>query len=387
MVSDKPPRRPQLSSLPPETGDIDASWDDEPFGLELEGEFDRPTVVPDEPIEEFAARKMAEARDPFEISDKFPTESQDFAPDSLPPLPSSPPARVSPGAEAAPARSSSAPTPAPSHRRRGAHQLDAADTASLGNPRNTRTNPEPLRPQAGGGRVDVGFSEASGVDIGSLPPLDDFHPGAATGGPRHGEPGGPSIPRSRVQPSGLELELALDSDAPPSGSALDLVSQPRGQAAPAQAQTGPRELIAPTFGSAEAAGASDAASSQSPVTDMKDRYAVGDFTGALVIAESILETEPGHADASRYAESCREVLTQMYAARLGQLDQVVSVAVPPDQIRWLSLDHRAGFLLSLVDGMTSVEEILDVSGMTRLDALRIMFTLLQQRVIGLEAGR
>ncbi|MCA9647452.1 MAG: hypothetical protein KC492_42470, partial [Myxococcales bacterium] len=112
-----------------------------------------------------------------------------------------------------------------------------------------------------------------------------------------------------------------------------------------------------------------------------------DFTGALVIAESILESDPDHADARRYADSCREVLTQMYAARLGQLDQVVAVAVPPDQIRWLSLDHRAGFLLSLVDGMTSIEEILDVSGMTRLDALRIMFTLVQQRVIALEPGR
>ncbi len=117
---------------------------------------------------------------------------------------------------------------------------------------------------------------------------------------------------------------------------------------------------------------------------MKDRYAMGDFTGALVIAESLLETDPADAESLRYAESCRDVLTQMYAARLGALDQVVIVAIPPDQIRWLSLDHRAGFLLSMVDGTSSIEEILDVSGMTRLDALRIMFTLLEQRIIRLD---
>lgn len=115
--------------------------------------------------------------------------------------------------------------------------------------------------------------------------------------------------------------------------------------------------------------------------DMQDRYAVGDFTGALVVAESILDSEPDDEDAKRYAQSCRQVLTQMYSARLGSMDQVPSVVVPADQITWLSLDHRAGFLLSLVDGISNIEEILDVSGMSRLDALRIMYTLAQQNVI------
>lgn len=122
------------------------------------------------------------------------------------------------------------------------------------------------------------------------------------------------------------------------------------------------------------------------VGQMRDRYAAGDFTGALVLAESLLETEPDHPDALRFAESCRDVLMQMYAARLGSLDQRVSVAIPPDQVRWLSLDHRAGFLLSLVDGSSTVEEILDISGMPRLDALRIMYTLFEQQIIGLAAG-
>jgi hypothetical protein len=119
------------------------------------------------------------------------------------------------------------------------------------------------------------------------------------------------------------------------------------------------------------------------VPDMQDRYAVGDFTGALVVAESILDANPDDEDAKRYAQSCREVLTQMYAARIGPMDQIAVVAVPPDQITWLSLDHRAGFLLSLIDGVSSIEEILDISGMTRLDALRIMYTLVQQNVITL----
>jgi hypothetical protein len=118
---------------------------------------------------------------------------------------------------------------------------------------------------------------------------------------------------------------------------------------------------------------------------MRERYAAGDFSGALLLAESLLETDPAHAEARRFAESCRDVLTQMYSARLGSLTQPVHVAVPPDQIRWLSLDHRAGFLLSLVDGTSTLEEILDISGMPRIDALRIMFALYEQQVIRLGA--
>jgi hypothetical protein len=119
------------------------------------------------------------------------------------------------------------------------------------------------------------------------------------------------------------------------------------------------------------------------LTEMQDRYAMGDFTGALIVAESLLETNADDIDAQRYAQHCRDVLTQMYTARLGALTQRVRVAVPGDQIRWLSLDHRAGFVLSLVDGSATVEELLDISGMNRLDALRILYTLYDQRVIAL----
>jgi hypothetical protein len=119
------------------------------------------------------------------------------------------------------------------------------------------------------------------------------------------------------------------------------------------------------------------------LAELHDRYAVGDFTGALAIAEAMLEVDPDHKEAGQYARSCRDRLTQMYSARLGPLEQVVTVSVPADQITWLSLDHRAGFLLSLVDGASTLEELLDISGMSRLEALRIMVTLVQQNVVRL----
>jgi len=119
------------------------------------------------------------------------------------------------------------------------------------------------------------------------------------------------------------------------------------------------------------------------VRELEECYAVGDYSRALQIAEQLLARSPDDLAARRYAQNCRDVLTQMFAARIGPLDQVISVVVSPEEVQWLSLDHRAGFLLSLVDGQSTVDEILDISGMTRLDALKILHDLAEQQVVKL----
>jgi hypothetical protein len=46
-----------------------------------------------------------------------------------------------------------------------------------------------------------------------------------------------------------------------------------------------------------------------------------------------------------------------------------------------NLDHRAGFLLTFVDGMSPIEDILDASGLPRLDVLEVLADLLAKGVI------
>lgn len=115
--------------------------------------------------------------------------------------------------------------------------------------------------------------------------------------------------------------------------------------------------------------------------EMHDRLSLGDYSGALAIAERLLELDPDDDEVLGCAEQCRTVLRQMYTTRIGPLDRVPMVMVARDQLRWLSIDHRAGFVLSLIDGVSSLEMILDVSGMPELDALRILCELAQQRII------
>ncbi len=120
-----------------------------------------------------------------------------------------------------------------------------------------------------------------------------------------------------------------------------------------------------------------------PEAEMTECFGVGDYAGALERAEAILLSSPAHAEAARVATECRQTLGELYKAKLGDLDRVPFVVVAREELRWLAIDHRAGFLLSHVDGVSTLDTILDVSGMPRLDAMRVLVELVQKRVVAL----
>jgi hypothetical protein len=57
------------------------------------------------------------------------------------------------------------------------------------------------------------------------------------------------------------------------------------------------------------------------------------------------------------------------------------ITMSPAELRDLPLDHRAGFLLSLMDGTLDLESAVDVSAMPRADALRAARELFEAGVI------
>ena len=120
--------------------------------------------------------------------------------------------------------------------------------------------------------------------------------------------------------------------------------------------------------------------------EMRDRFALDDFTGALRSAELVLGREPGNKEAEGVARASRERLAQGYISRIGSLSSVPVVMVPDAEVRWLGLDHRAGFLLSRIDGVATVDELVDVSGMGRLEALKILAELLEAKAIRFTGG-
>lgn len=176
----------------------------------------------------------------------------------------------------------------------------------------------------------------------------------------------------------LEDEHAADTVRRP---ITDEIAAQSTASAPVAGIAGRTEDARPPARGAETAAPPQAAKPRD--REMNDRVELGDYSGALEIAEDILKDAPDNVGAKAVAETCRTVLRQMYAARIGPLDRVPVVMVPRDQLRWLSIDHKAGFVLSLVDGVSSLEMIIDVSGMPELDTLRILSELAQQRIISL----
>jgi len=82
-------------------------------------------------------------------------------------------------------------------------------------------------------------------------------------------------------------------------------------------------------------------------------------------------------------DSDPDLTEEQLLAKLGGELKVPKLAVDRAKINTLALDHRAGFVLSLVDGRIPIEDILDVSGMPRRDALRILCELVDRGVIKL----
>jgi hypothetical protein len=118
---------------------------------------------------------------------------------------------------------------------------------------------------------------------------------------------------------------------------------------------------------------------------MLERLAAGDHEGAIMAAEALLEFRPRDRDALDAAQISKTELRKVYVARLGSIERVPHIAMGPDAVFALkSLDFRAGFLLSRVDGRASIYEIVEGASIPSLEALGILSELYLRRVIAFE---
>jgi tetratricopeptide (TPR) repeat protein len=113
----------------------------------------------------------------------------------------------------------------------------------------------------------------------------------------------------------------------------------------------------------------------------KELFALGDFTGSLELIEKILTVDPDHGEARDYLRQNEATLVSMYESKLGPLHAIPRLAIKPEEVMWLNLDHRAGFLLAQIDGTVDYEGLFAVSGLPRLDTARILANLIADGVV------
>jgi hypothetical protein len=147
----------------------------------------------------------------------------------------------------------------------------------------------------------------------------------------------------------------------------------------------PRTVPPPLPQSASHVAADRVAADDAFADRMLDRLAVGDYQGALLAAEALLEYRPLDPDATDTAQIARTELRRVYIERLGSLDAVPHRAMPLEGLLALqSLDPRAAFLLARIDGAATLREIVEAAGMHATDALRILSELVLRRAIALQ---
>jgi hypothetical protein len=119
------------------------------------------------------------------------------------------------------------------------------------------------------------------------------------------------------------------------------------------------------------------------VSEMSERFALGDFSGALRAAELLLGQDSEHALADHYARESRYKLEGLYTSRITAHGRTPVLTVLESEVRWFGLDSRAGLLLPHVDGTSDYETVVALSGMPRLEALRCLAELVEANVVRL----
>jgi len=106
-----------------------------------------------------------------------------------------------------------------------------------------------------------------------------------------------------------------------------------------------------------------------------------DLEGALSWVRQALARDPDDRLALLLHDEVRDLLITQRLQGVGGRHAVLRRKLEGAALLRLNLDHRAGFILSWVDGQTSVDEILDLAGIDSLETLESLSTLLAQGVI------
>jgi hypothetical protein len=113
----------------------------------------------------------------------------------------------------------------------------------------------------------------------------------------------------------------------------------------------------------------------------RDLIDLDDHTGAMELIHKAQAVAPDDLEVRSLRERSEHTLLAMFESKLGHLEKTPRVMLKDDEIIWLNLDHRAGFVLAQIDGSVTFEDLFAVSGMSRLDTARILAQLVDEGVI------
>jgi len=121
------------------------------------------------------------------------------------------------------------------------------------------------------------------------------------------------------------------------------------------------------------------------VEEARARLDGEDLEGALDLFRAAADLESVEIEVEGYIDMLRSQLLQRYRKRVGERGAIPKLLIQPSAITRFQLPADAGFVLSLVDGETTIDELIALSGMDAFDALRILNDLVDAGIAGLES--
>lgn len=106
-----------------------------------------------------------------------------------------------------------------------------------------------------------------------------------------------------------------------------------------------------------------------------------DYGRAVDLGERFIASHPTHAAAKLFVEECRTLLAAQLARQLDPLERVLVPCAALSALKSANIDARTAFLLSQVDGRTTLEDLVDLAPMSRAEALRIVAAALDSGLI------
>ncbi len=110
----------------------------------------------------------------------------------------------------------------------------------------------------------------------------------------------------------------------------------------------------------------------------------GQFEESLELLRRAAEAGEFRLELEATIELVRSNLYAVYRKSIGDLTRIPVLVAKPNEITKFNLPPDAGFLLSLVDGVTDFESLVTVSGMDTFEALRTTKNLIDVGIVRMQ---
>ncbi len=110
-----------------------------------------------------------------------------------------------------------------------------------------------------------------------------------------------------------------------------------------------------------------------------------DLEGALELLRAAAAQDPDRIELEGFVDGVRSRLLKQYREDVGDVEGIPKIIADKAATMSINLPAQAGFLLSLVDGKTTIHEIVSISGMDAFDAFRILKGLFEAKIAAVDS--